>query len=1007
MMQAGVTRRVIARSNQASRLLRVAMVVGLVTWCVSPAAASVRKLPAQERTPLAIGVTIRREMGGGDSHLYTIAVADAGLLKVSAEQVGIDIVLTLLGPDGAPISEVDRPNGSHGPETLSARIDVPGVYTLTVRSWVKSAAVGTYTLQVEPSRTLREADEKVIAAEQAVTDGEKLRARGTADDYRAGARRFEQAAALWRELGSQYEEAVANYGAAWCSASLGENYEAVKLFNLSLPVMQELGGRHGEALVRAGLAWAYMYLGDVERSSQNFARSLELHKSLSNARGEAIALHGLGWTHALRGEDVLAAESFARALTLRRAAKDRRGEALTLVGLGKIAGRQRRFEEALSHFNLALDVLRDLGDRYAEADTLSQIGWINLASGRAGLALEYFERSLPLRQLVGDRAGEATTLFGIARALKELGRVASAASRMEESLRVVETLRSETANLQLRTSYFASVREYYEFAVGLLTLLHTMHPGHGYDVAGILVSERAKARSLRDLLEEAQINIREGVPQELLDRRARLQRQLAAAAQRQAQLMSRKGTEREAAAATAEVRELLRQSEEVDAEIREVSPNYASLTQPVQLTLRDIRGAIDPDTVLLEYFLAEGRSNLWVVTSDGLSVHALPARERIESAVQRTLESLTSRNTASPGERPEARRARVAQADAAFSKLAAELSEMILAPAISEVMTRKRVLVVAEGLLEYVPFAALPHPAATASASRGKPLVADREVVSIPSAYTLITLRKALADKTQARKALAVFADPVFAPDDERLGHTLPTRTASGAAPRRGVSMIDRGAEARQVPSLQPPPRGQSLPRLFSTSWEAKEIFSLSGRRDSLLALGFDVKRETVTSSGLEDYRVIHFATHAVVDDADPSLSSLVLSLVDEGGKAREGLLNVQDVFNLRLNADLVVLSACRTGAAKQVTGEGLTGLTRGFLYAGARRVLVSLWAVDDKATAELMVRFYRHFFREENPSPAAALRSAQLEMLAVPRWGPAYFWAGFTLRGEWDRNKR
>jgi CHAT domain-containing protein len=172
-------------------------------------------------------------------------------------------------------------------------------------------------------------------------------------------------------------------------------------------------------------------------------------------------------------------------------------------------------------------------------------------------------------------------------------------------------------------------------------------------------------------------------------------------------------------------------------------------------------------------------------------------------------------------------------------------------------------------------------------------------------------------------------------------------------------------------------------------------------RRESLKDLDFKASREAATSSELASYRIVHFATHGLLDDQHPELSGLVLSLVDENGRPRDGFLRLNDIYNLRLNPDLVVLSACQTGLGKEVRGEGLIGLTRGFMYAGARSVAASLWKVDDVATRELMMRFYGKMFKS-GLRPAAALRAAQLEMLKSSEWRAPYYWAGFVLQGEW-----
>ncbi len=298
-----------------------------------------------------------------------------------------------------------------------------------------------------------------------------------------------------------------------------------------------------------------------------------------------------------------------------------------------------------------------------------------------------------------------------------------------------------------------------------------------------------------------------------------------------------------------------------------------------------------------------------------------------------------------------------------------------------------------------MPFPALPDPAAP-----DRLLVAAHEVVVLPSASTLAVQRGELARRPPARRTLAVLADPVFGDDDPRV-----PRPPLGA-PHLGGSAAGHGKPA---PPAAPGVRGlrgsagddcsgaEPFPPLHFSGQEAASIAELVPPGDRLVATGFAASRATALSGQLAGYRIIHFATHGCIDSRHPALSSLVLSLVDRNGRPVDGFLRLADIYSLELHADLVVLSACRTALGQEMRGEGLIGLTRGFMHAGAARVLASLWSVDDRATAELMRRFYRGMLAGKL-TPAAALRAAQRSMAAEPRWASPYYWAGFSLEGEW-----
>ncbi|MCP5113214.1 MAG: CHAT domain-containing protein, partial [bacterium] len=256
------------------------------------------------------------------------------------------------------------------------------------------------------------------------------------------------------------------------------------------------------------------------------------------------------------------------------------------------------------------------------------------------------------------------------------------------------------------------------------------------------------------------------------------------------------------------------------------------------------------------------------------------------------------------------------------------------------------------------------------------PLVVEHELVRLPSASTLAVLREQTAGRKEAENRLAVLADPVFDSDDPR----LPEQPAS-----RGPGSSD----------------GTRYPRLPSTRIEAEAIASLAPSGEAMTAIGLNASRALATSEELGRYRIVHFATHSILHHEHPELSGVALSMFDKQGQRQEGLLRLHDIYNLRLPAELVVLSACESYLGKEVRGEGLLGIVRGFMYAGASRVIASLWKVDDLATKELMVRFYRNVF-DRGESPAAALRNAQIAMWQNPDWRSPYHWAAFVLQGEW-----
>jgi tetratricopeptide (TPR) repeat protein len=370
---------------------------------------------------------------------------------------------------------------------------------------------------------------------------------------------------------------------------------------------------------------------------------------------------------------------------------DRQGEAGALNNIGAVYNSLGEKQTALDYYNQALLIRRSVGDRRGEAGTLNNIGHIYYSLGDHQKALEYYYEALPLSRTVGDQDIESITFYNIARLQRDRGNLTEARTQAEAVLGLIESLRTKVTNPELRASYLSSNRDRYEFYTDLLMRLHQREPGKGHDAEALQANERARARSLLEILTEARADIRQGVEPELLERERSVRESLNAKAERLTRLLSGKHTDEQATAAKKEVDELVTQLQEVQGQIRSRSPRYAALTQPQPLTLQDIQQQVlDEDTMLLEYAMGEERSFLWAVTPTSINSYDLPKRAEIETAARRVYDVLRTR----AGTYPDALGA---------------LSRMILEPVAGQLGT-KRLLIVPDGALQYVPFAALPLP---------------------------------------------------------------------------------------------------------------------------------------------------------------------------------------------------------------------------------------------------------------------------------------------------------
>jgi CHAT domain-containing protein/tetratricopeptide (TPR) repeat protein len=802
---------------------------------------------------------------------------------------------------------------------------------------------------------------------------------------------YQRALPLQRSVGDRNGEArtLTNIGISY--DALGEMQKALDYYRQALPLWKVVADRSGEALILASTGVAYATLGEKQKALDYLNQSLELRRTVGDRRGEASTLNNLGAVYNSIGEGRKALDYYGQSLALRRAVGDRRGEAYTLNNLGVVYEALGEKQKALDYFNQSLVLRRTVGDRSGEANTLTSLGVVYYSLGEWQKALDYYNQALPLSRAAGDRGWEATTLRHLARLERDRGNLAAARKLMSDALPLVESLRAKVAVQELRASFFSTVRDHYELYIDILMRSHKSEPSAGHAAQALQISERARARSLLELLAEAGTDIRQGVDPQLAEREHSLRQRLNSKLEYQIRLLSTKHTPEQAAAVAAAIPALTAELEEVQGYIRTASPVYAALTLPQPSTLSEIQQRVlDPETLLLEYALGEERSYLWLVSQTSLSSFILPKRAEIEAAAVALTRLL------SEGSTPEE-----------FDRQAIAMSRMLLAPVASH-LGRKRLVIVAEGALQYVPFAALPRPPTPGRATAPTPLVATHEIVSLPSASTLISLRRQVAGRRPPAKRLAVFADPVFTRDDARIKSRTATAHTSSEPPAKGEAQpaaeTARQENARAVEaahSLGLKRAGIDLPRLPFSRHEAERLLSLVPRREALAALDFKASQATAISPELRDYRIVHFATHGYLNTERPELSGLVLSLVDERGEPQDGFLSLSEIYNLRLSAELVVLSACQTGLGKQVQGEGLVGLTRGFMYAGVPRVVASLWAVQDRATAEMMGRLYEAML-QRGARPAAALRAAQLAMQREERWSAPHLWAGFIIQGEW-----
>jgi CHAT domain-containing protein len=701
------------------------------------------------------------------------------------------------------------------------------------------------------------------------------------------------------------------------------------------------------------------------------------------------------------------------------------------LGLGRIAFANKDLEAARKHFQNALDagsgalpVIAKAGQtRRFKAAARTSLGDVALREGRYKDAVKMFNDAAD-----GAKKDERLDLMwpaqrGLGRSLWLQAAQEKDSAKMREqalnayrdALKTIETIREGSLRAdESRTTFLATTEDVYDEASSAFAEMALMNAGGNATVSGkaldyaaesFRIAEAGRARSLLDMLGEVNAQITEGVPPDLLKKKQdNLDRQQQIAEQLTGIALA--GDQKKPSDLESELDKLQTEFDQIENQIRTASPKYAALTANQPLTLADVQQKVlDDNTVLLEYQLGADNSYLFAATKSAVSLYKLPRRADIDKLAtdfraQLIPPKLQRRIVGIDVAADEQRGLGIVQGPSEdlppFVAASNALYKAVVEPAAS-VIGDKRILVVADGALNYIPFEALVKNSDGADYASLNYLVKTNEVVYSPSASVIAAIRQGSASSTG--KSMLLVADPVFSADDPRAKGGA---TASSSGETRGLGLGLESAVndvAGENPSTGGPFR---LARLAGTRTEADAISAIAktGGGQADLWTDLNANEDNVKSRDLSSYRYVHVATHGLLDADRPQFTGVVLSLV--GNKSNDGFFRTDEIFNLKLGSPLVMLSACETGLGKEKRGEGVIGLTRAFMYAGAPTVGVSLWSVADKSTADLMTDFYKRLLGATAQPPGAAMREAQLAMINGKKYSAPFYWAPFVLVGEW-----
>lgn len=775
---------------------------------------------------------------------------------------------------------------------------------------------------------------------------------------------LEKALALARKFGDQATEqnSLSQIGVAW--SRQGYYSQALSSHQQALEIAKEIKADANAARHQANIGEIYFLLGDSEAAIVRYDEALEIAQRTRDRVSQANILMNTGNILVTEDKHELAVDKYEQALKIGTELKDPATQTAALESLGFLYIQTAEYEKAASTLQQALKLAQQMATPEQQAAILNNIGELHLRQNEPQLALTSFTQARQIAEPINNLRNVWKALAGMATANAKLNALDQARDQYRQAIDLMESVRGRLISADEKAGFFQDKVVVYKRQLALLLQLDVKRPGHAAEA--FRYTERARARALLDLLAEAKVDLDQNVAPDLLKQSQQLQQRIS---HLNADLLKERSqeTSKQNRAAISNLETSLGQADadlgDWLRELRKRNPRYAALKYPEPVTLAEVQQMLDERTVLLSYSLAEPESFLFAITRTDLQVKRLPSEAVLTESVSKLLAAITDKNNPSPEE---------------YRRQAARLSQHLLQPLGSLLAGKKSLVIVADAALHRLPFEALLLPGTTTRAElRQLPYLIRRFAISYaPSASVWAELQKEPGER--AAKSFIAFGDPVY----ETLTETTVASTLRAAS--------------RERINLQRLPYSRSevdgIAKLFSD--DDREVFLGEAAREA------NVK----APQRLSNYRFVHFSTHGYLNEARPRFSGLLLSPprdnapLNATSPAEDGLLSAYEIFNLKLKADLVVLSACETGLGKEIKGEGLMSLTRAFMFAGTPSVIVSLWNVNDETAADLMVRFYRNL-KTGRMSKSEALRQAQLE--TVNDNGFPFYWAPFVLVGK------
>jgi CHAT domain-containing protein/Tfp pilus assembly protein PilF len=738
-----------------------------------------------------------------------------------------------------------------------------------------------------------------------------------------------------------------------------ESYaRAINYCEQAYKIAKEAKDFQGETDSLSNLGVIYQEIGEYEKALDCISKSLLIDEKLGDAtqiasdyinRGIIFRKRGLNSNSPEDYENALADLSSSLALVKRLGEEGL--EAAILNNMGSLFSDQGRYKDALENYKKAFELSEKLGDNEKKSRILNNLGIVSYKLGYFEESSRFLQQAINLATENHDGQLLWEAYFESANSFSKAANYQNALIRYKVSISLIEDIRSSIKLEELKASYLGTDKriEAYQNLIDLLATLQKVEPDKGYDKEAFNYLERAKARAFLDSLEVAEVDISQGINPVLANREKELMRDISKA---YGKLLAPGFSAEDKEKISEQIKSSEDQLEALKREIRMSSPAYADLKYPKVITYDEVQHELmSSGEAYFAYSVGKEASHAFVVTRNGLKIFDLPARGILRQQVSAYRKAISDHQNRDfrPGR---------------------ELFQELVSPGLEPGL--KRIVFIPDDILNLLPFETL--------LTRGESnswLIRDYMISYVPSLSSLRVLRQRHRNGPKPNGDLLAIGDTTYGSEGEGDGTIPDSDILYGLGSSLGISLTPLKYSGLEI---------QSIARLFHQN----KVMILEKE---------NATKRRLRSLSLTDYKIIHFAAHSVIDDKKPARSAIVLSFNRD--QAEDGLLQTRDIYNLKLNADLVTLSACQTGLGQFIRGEGIEGLSRPFFYAGSSSVLMSLWAVNDQATCLLMERFYRHLRGSE--SLMEALRNAKLEMISSGTLSHPYYWAGFIISGKAD----